>query len=314
LQLWQIRHIPNDRQTLLRLTFVASLCIVSAVMLWPETTSVSGQVAEGAKESSEGVGKASLATEFLEKVRQELPKHQSVKADLTQTVSIGDQQFRVTGEYLSSGQKLRLSYTVLPEQGAKGQMLEVCDGKELWTMITFPEAVRVTHRNIQQILAAAAAANQGSGSPPSTSVELGLGGVTALLASLERTMTFDVMKQVESNGRSMTVIQGRWKKEFIQRFPKDKDDALPPYVPDFVHVYVNSKTLFPEKLVYLKKQAQKKVSKLVSLEFHNVEFDGAVSDEVFTFKVPDGIVPEDVTKQYLDRMNAPAAQPGAATP
>ena len=47
---------------------------------------------------------------------------------------------------------------------------------------------------------------------------------------------------------------------------------------------------------------------MVSLEFRNVEFDTPFDDEIFSFKVPDGVVPEDVTKQYIDRITGTAAK------
>ncbi len=327
MHLWQIRHIPNRPQTLLKLTIVAMSFAFAVVTLVPPIGFVAGQTGDGGTDTSGTETKPSAAAEFLERVRQELPKHRSIKADLLQSVSIGDQQFKVRGQYLSLANdsagsqpssdgnsainKLRLSYVVIPDQGVRGEMLEVCDGKELWTELTLPDSKRVTRRNIQQILAAAMAANhQGNVSQSSISIELGLGGLTALLASLEKSMTFHAIKEDQVDGRSRTIIQGRWKKEISARFPKEKDDMLPPFVPDLVWLYVDSQTLFPEKLLYLKKQPQKKAFKsLVSLEFTNVEFDGPVDETEFVYNLPEGITPEEVTRQYVDRLTAPAADP-----
>jgi outer membrane lipoprotein-sorting protein len=307
LHLWQIRHIPNRPQTLLKLTVVASACILGVVSLSPIDSYVVGQDAGGSIAKKESDQKPSPAAELLERVRQELPKHLTIQADLTQQVSIGDQQFKTAGHYVQAGNKLAIRYTVNPDQGAHGEMLEVCDGKELWTLLTLSDSKRVTRRNVQQILAAAAAASKRDVPEAALNVEMGLGGITALLASLDRMMVFDVMKEEEIDGQKRTVIQGHWKKDLAQRFPKDKDDLLPPFVPDLVRVYINSRTLFPEKLLYLKKQATKKTFKpLVSLEFRNAEFDRAVDEEMFVFRVPDNIVPEDVTKVFIDRLSGPA--------
>ncbi len=318
MHLWQIRHIPNRPQTLLRLTILEAAFILVATTLFATTSFVAGQTDEGVKNRAEAGVKGSEAADFLDRVRQELQTHQSVKADLSQNVSIGDQHFKVTGQYLSSGNsttgmKLKVNYLVVPDQGTEGEMLEVCDGKELWTVLTLPGSPkRVTHRNVLQIQKAAFAANQ-KGIPESTlNVELGLGGVTALLASLERTMVFDAMKQEEVDGHQTTIIQGRWKKEVAQRFPKGKDDSLPPFVPDLVRLYVDSQTLFPERLLYLKKQPEKKALRpLVSLEFRNVELDGPVDEKEFKFEIPPDVVPEDVTKMYVDRITGSTETPAA---
>ena len=317
MHLWQIRHIPNRPQTLLRLTILGAAFILVFVTLFAPIHFVAGQAQDGVKDRADGNDKGSEAAEFLDRVRQELLAHQSVKADLSQSVSIGDQQFKVTGQYLSSGNsstgmKLKLNYLVVPEQGAEGAMLEVCDGKELWTVLTLPGSKRVTHRNVLQIQKAALAANQKGGPEATLTVELGLGGLTALLASLERTMVFDAMKQEEVEGHRRTIIQGRWKKEFAQRFPKGKDDSLPAFVPDLVRLYVDAQTLFPERLLYLKKQQEKKTLRpLVNLEFQNVELDGPVDEKEFKFDIPEGVVPEDVTKMYVDRITGSAEAPPA---
>jgi hypothetical protein len=124
------------------------------------------------------------ATEYVKKVHDALYARTSIRADIEQTVSMGNQQFFVTGQYVNSGQKLRLNYTIQPDQGVAGSLLEVCDGKELWSLIKVGDTTRVTHRDIQQIKAAVVT------NKPTPEVlltaELGLGGLTALMASLER--------------------------------------------------------------------------------------------------------------------------------
>lgn len=253
------------------------------------------------KQIDQGAMKA--ASDFLKKVHDGLYDRASVKADIEQTVSMGNQQFQVTGQYLTSGQKLRLEYKIQPEQGIAGSLLEVCDGKELWSMLKVGEATRVTHRDVQQIKAAAA----GSRNVPDVvlTAELGLGGLTALLASLERTMVFDAIKEESTDDGPRTVIQGKWKPEIIARWPRSKDDLLPNYVPDLVRLWVDPATMFPVRIAYLKKviEKDKKVFRaMVSLKFRNVEFDGAVGEQDFTFETPDNVVPEDITRHFLDRM------------
>ncbi|WP_373652602.1 outer membrane lipoprotein carrier protein LolA [Schlesneria sp. DSM 10557] len=308
MHLWQIRHIPNRPQTLLSLTLAAALSVAMVVTVGYPTGFVAGQTEDDAAPAGNSPASQLDPAEFFKQVRQELQTHQSVKADLSQSVSIGDQQFKITGQYLSSGNsaegmKLMLNYSVVPDQGVTGQILEVCDGKELWTVLTLPDLKRVTLRNVLQIQKAAAAASKKSIPDSTLNAELGLGGLNALLASLERTVDFDVIKEEASEGGPRTIIQGKWKSEILQRFPKGKDNSLPAFVPDLVRLYVNSENLFPERLLYLKRQPEsKKLRPLVNLEFRNVELDTPVDDDAFKFDIPD-VVPEDVTKIYLDRIN-----------
>lgn len=311
--LWQIRHIPNRPQNLLKLVMVTAACLAVGVSLFAPNSFVAAQSKDSAADKKETDKKSSAAQEFFDRVRQELPNHQSIKAEITQVVSIGEQHFKIDGEYLSAGKKLKLKYKVEPDQGVTGEMLEVCDGKELWTQLELPSSKRITHRNVQQIMAAAAAASKRDVADTAISVELGMGGLVALLASLERTMTFDAIKDEQVEGRSRTVIQGRWKKSIFDQLSKDKDGSLPIFIPDLVRLTINSATLFPERLLYLKKiPAKKSYTPLVSLEFRDVEFDVPVDETAFLFEIPKGAVPEDVTKQYLDRLTPPATTKPAA--
>lgn len=321
LYLWQIRHIPNPWR---KLTSFSVLLAVSLMAVWAIGEGVRTARGQGdAKPATEkkepkpaDPATIKAATDFIKKLHESLYTRNSIKADVEQTASIGTQQFQIDGHYLSSGQKLRLEYAIRPDQGVAGSLLEICDGKDLWSLTTVGKTQRVTHRDVQQIKAAVTA-NRNVPDVVLTA-ELGLGGLTALLASLERTMIFDAMKEESGEDGARTIIQGRWKPEIVQRWPRGKDDMLPAYIPDLVRIWVDSKAMFPTRIVYIKRviEKEKKVYRpLVSLKFKNVEFDAPVNDDQFTFEPPEGVVPEDITRQFLDRMKkgaeADAAKPAA---
>ncbi len=307
LYLWQIRHIPISRQTFFRLTTrLGLLLLLAGSSGWVVRLAV-GQ-SEGPTASDKSgrtateVSGQNAATAFVARVHAELKRHPSVKADIEHSVSIGNQQFRATGRYLHQGSKLRVEYLVKPDQGADGSLVEVCDGKELWTLMILGGTKRVTHRDVQQIQAAAALKNLPEAD---VSAEMGMGGLPALFASLERTMTFEAMKQVEDEGRPRTIVQGQWKRNIVSRWKRKPDDPLPAFVPDLVRIVVDSGTLFPERIIYLKRQTErdkKGYRTLVSFRFQNVELDAAIDDQEFTFVPPEDVDPEDVTRQFLDRI------------
>jgi outer membrane lipoprotein-sorting protein len=329
LYLWQIRHIPNTWRNLSGIPAKIAFSFTVGWMVCLGLQTVLGQApsanppSENKKTTDPAVAKA--ATEFMKKLHESLYARTAIKADVEQTVSIGTQQFQISGHYLSSGEKLRLEYTIQPDQGVAGSLLEICDGKELWSMMKIAETTRVTHRDVQQIKAAVA----GLRSTPDVvlTAELGLGGITALLASLERTMTFDAMKEESTDDGPRMVVQGRWKPEIAARWPRNKDDLLPTYIPDLVRVWVDPQTMFPVRISYIKRvlEKDKKVYRpMVTLKFKDVEFDTPVNDQDFTFVLPENIAPpEDITRQFLDRMKksaddganaAKAAQPAPAAP
>lgn len=313
--LWQIRHIPNSWPNLINLTFVAAIGLTVA---WWNGFGV--PTARGDAETKAEPSKAAEATALIKRVHEALYAHSSIKADIDQAVTIGAQQFEATGQYISNGPKLRLEYTIKADKGISGALVEVCDGKELWSMMKILESKRVTHRDVQQIKAYAAGSRTVSDAV--LAAELGMGGLPALVASLERSMNFDAMKDETTDEGARTVIQGRWKPEMLNRWPRGKDDSLPVYIPDLVRITIDQTTMFPVRIVYVKRvvEKEKKVYRpMVSLKFRNVELDGPIDDQVFSFD-PEGVVPEDITRQYLDRIKqavegaAAAAGAGAKAP
>ncbi len=317
--LWQIRHIPNPWRKFVKFSLLLGFSFMAIWVISLGVQTARGQVdSKPAEKKSEpkpadpAVVKA--ATDLMKKVHESLYARSSIKADIEQSVSIGAEQFRVSGHYLSSGNKLRLEYIIQPDQGVAGSLLEICDGKDLWSLLTVADTKRVTLRDVQQIKAAAVSGTRNIPDVVLTA-ELGLGGLTALTASLQRTMIFDAMKEESGDDGPRTVVQGRWKPELLSRWPRTKDDLLPPYVPDLVRIWVDPQTMFLTRIVYVKRVIEKdrKVYRpMVSLKFSNVEFDAVVDEQEFRFEPPAGVVPEDITRQFLDRLKK-SAEEGAAT-
>lgn len=283
---------------------------------WLDPQAARGQSKPG-PEKSKGPDPAVIkaATEFMKKVHESLYSRKSIQADIEQAVSIGAQQFEVTGHYASSGNKLRLEYNVKPDQGISGSLLEICDGKELWSLTKVADTQRVTHRDVEQIKAAVTSTK----SVPEAvlTAELGLGGLTALLASLERTMIFDAMKEVSNDDGTRMVIEGRWKPEIAVRWQRTKDDLLPAFVPDTVRLWIDPQTQFPTRIVYIKRviEKDKKINRpMVSLKFRNVQFDEPIDDQAFIFVPPPDIEPEDITGVFLERIKREEANGAAKAP
>jgi hypothetical protein len=216
-------------------------------------------------------------------------------------VHLTDPPFHLTGSYASAGLRTRLSFTVKLNSGATGSLLEICDGERLWSVTDIPKSKRVTRRDVRQILAAA---EQARTQPDrALAADLALGGVPALLASLQRSMQFDGLKEESVDGRSLVIVQGRWNEEWRQKLGGDQ---LPPHVPDLVRVYFASEALFPERIVYLKKADDKNYYRpLVDLQFRKVVLDAPLDDKLFEFTPPENVEPEDITRQYLDQLFPP---------
>ncbi|HAH49239.1 MAG TPA: hypothetical protein DCM07_31250, partial [Planctomycetaceae bacterium] len=135
--------------------------------------------------------------------------------------------------------------------------------------------------------------------------ELGLGGLSGLLASIQKNMNFVSVSERTISGKTLTVLNGVWKDEFLAQW-KGGDPAapveLPAYVPDAVRIYLDQESLFPRRIVYLKK-TENSLQSIVTLDFSKVILNSPISETEFAYEPPDGVFPVDITKQYLQQLN-----------
>jgi hypothetical protein len=170
--------------------------------------------------------------------------------------------------------------------------------------------IEALRRDVQQILRAAP--NAKNASLPIHAADLGLGGVSAMLASLERSIVFEQVKDEEFEGKTYRVVQGRWNPErlasiFAQMGPAVQQ--LEAFVPDRVRIYFESETLFPVRIMYLKQTSPERRTfrPMVTLEFHDVEFDAPLPADTFTYQPPSGVEETDDTANFIRLLQGPPA-------
>jgi len=233
----------------------------------------------------------------------------SVKSRIIERVSIGGRRFRLEGSYVQGTDlRVKLEFKVLPDEaqeGVEGSFLEVCDGTILWTRHQIGTQTRVTRRDVRQILNASKA----NGEINLLAVELGLGGLPALMASLERSMKFDSLTQEEVNGKKFTVIAGTWKVATAQAFKSTTGNRQTSHIPDAVRIYLEPEILFPRRIDFLKKHAHSEETEvIVELDFIDVKINAPLDDHQFEFEPPSGIRTIDVTNDYLRQLKGAAAK------
>lgn len=305
------------------------------------STSVGNAVPSEAAEA-EPTGHSAQAAELLHAAKQRLFSLTSVQADLREFVVLGDRRFEAIGRYVAGPfnplPQLRLEYQVRVGD-TEGLLLEVCDGQILRSQRTIrriskdegesttaprgkeasqSSEVVVTRRDVRKILEAV----QKHGPTPETilQAELGIGGLPALLTSLERAMVFDSVREEPLAGRRCYVLHGRWRPEFLaelQRqfalFRRDVD----PHLPDSVRIHLDAEMLFPLRLTYWPAPASdvQELSPTLTLEFTNIRLNEPVPPELFEF-VSNGADESDVTNDFIEaiRAAAPPAAPEADRP
>ncbi|MBI1345703.1 hypothetical protein GC163_05380 [bacterium] len=243
---------------------------------------------------------ARQASELLKQAHAQMISQSSVRAEVLELAHLTTPPLQMTGTYLSAGIKLRLEYQVKLPGGQSGKLLEVCDGERLWSYLQLPDSSKVTRRDVRQILSAAERAD--GRSDRAAAVDLALGGLAGLLTSLQRSLVFDAVKEETADDVPVVTLVGRWNAELSQQLGGDaRQPRFPAHIPDAVRLSLAKDTLFPVRLAYLKR-SDNGVKLLLDLRFRNIMLGGAVSDSEFDFVPPEGIEPEDVTRDYLKQL------------
>ncbi len=248
-------------------------------------------------------------------------------------------KFAAYGNYVqASGNRVRLEFQIFPSLSAKstdgtpkidsdvktpdpktssGQLLQVSTGSILYSEWKNGPIVRVTRRNLADIFKAA---GETTNYDATRAVQdLGVGGLTGLIARLQSTMDFAMVKRENHGGVELLVLTGRWtskvRKE-IFRIEEDVQVIPEDFVPEYARLYIDSQTMLPRRLQYLKRgpdPSQRIVRPIVTLDFRQIVLNEAVADELFSYKAPDNVQEEDITEQTIKNMQM-LTQPKTETP
>ncbi len=245
---------------------------------------------------------------LLRQAHARLLSHRTIQAEIVEVATLTDPPLRLTGRYLSAGIKLRLEYDVQLAGNVEGHLTEVCDGDRLWSWMQLPGSSRVTRRDIRQILAAAGNTPQLTHS--GLTVDLALGGLPALISALDQSMEFDEGKQESFAGQEVQVLTGRWNAATALMLGGDATQPrFPAYIPDAARLTLATGSCLPLRLQYFKKR-DGKLRPLLELRFQNLITDQPIDDRQFSFTPPEGVEPEDITRQYLADLQAGGSSPG----
>lgn len=279
------------------------------------------------------VARTRTAAIELKKARELLTRHSSIQARIVEQVSLGDRSYKAEGRYLQLALKpgaWQMRMELLLKVGeSEGSLLEVCNGSVLWTRTEIDagggmrktgksakdrkKELTVTRRNVQRILDAARKSGDFSEQTETDLlVDLGLGGLPALLASLEQDMKFGAVKEEVFRDRPVLLITGTWSEAVSARMrrpgPGGSLGLLPPTVPDQMKLYLDKETGFPYRLLYLKRVPNRDLLKpMLTLDFRDVVLNEPISPTEFEYEPPQG-VEIDLTNNWLERF-APQSAP-----
>ena len=251
----------------------------------------------------------------LRQARAKLKDLVPFQAEIVETIVVRGKKFRAAGKYMQgAGNKLRLEFEL--EVGrTKGSLVQVCDGTTLFTQQKIGLVVQATRRNVPKILKEMKQLASATGPrprPDQFEADLGLGGLDALLGSLEQSMSFTQRREQTFQGRPFTIIEGTWNATFLETLTdddQDSSDELPEYVPDRVRIYIDTATQFPHRIVYLKRAEKRGVLRpMVSLEFRSVQVNAPLADASFAFKPDPGVRVQDITDEFIRQIRQAQSQ------
>lgn len=277
---------------------------------------------EPAAADSEANGSPPEASALLRQSRDNLAGFRTLKAKMVETAEFGPRRFKAEGIYLQGvDHRVRVDVEVSIGEN-KGRLLQVSDGEVLWTIYDVGPQLRITRRDVNQILAA----TEGAEARATELAELGLGGLPALLTSIERSNDFQPTQTATIEGRKFYVLQGAWKPEVRQQFqakaqslpvPTTEPRPLPPHVPDLIRVYLDSETLFPYRIRYLKQIAAApgaEPAPILTLDFRDIVVNASLDPSEFRYTPPAEAEVADITSFYLQKIrDAAGAAPAPPT-
>jgi hypothetical protein len=285
-----------------------------------------------ADESADGARQRTPKGE-LDRARRKLLKVSSVAATIVETVTLAERSFKAEGRYLQTGLKpgdwrLRLELAVKIGD-TEGSLLEVCDGGVLWTRteIDFSKKkdrkdrkeTTVTRRDVGQIMSAARKSTDEK-MQSELIASLGLGGLPALIAAVEKDMKFTpIVREETLRDRPVYVVQGSWTDEFTSKMRdqsgRGAQSLFLALLPDSLRLSIDRETGVPLRILYLKKVPGREVSRpMLTLDLLDVELDQPINNSEFNYEPPADVTPVEQTKMFVDMLTATEAQTKSPPP
>lgn len=305
-------------------------CSLRVVLAWPQADKAPKKPTAESTEVPEAKDvpiQNEKALQVVKESRSRLFEFQSVQADMSQHVALGDFHFQASGKYFAGeGFKSRIEYSVkLGEM--EGDFLEVCDGQILHTRrqirtkasaakTSAPPQIELTRRDIRKIIQEV----QLDLDKPEIvrAAEIGIGGLPAILASLERTMIFDGIREDIEDGEPVVIVQAVWNPAEHNRIMVGLGGLsaqIQQFLPDRVRITFSKATLFPKKFQYLTKLTQEESSyrPILTVAFTNVILNEPIPVRQFNYTPPSGMEERDETAMFIEAIQKSAKVPVAGS-
>jgi len=273
----------------------------------------------------------------------QLERRESVTARLRHKVNLDGGELFGVGSYWQQGRGESLRVRMeLQIAGQQSSMLQVSNGRFLWTDVRLPTGRNVTRIDLRQLRSDPLLAATGSDilpghaswSPMQPELASSTGGLPTLLTSLGANFTFLTPQAMrltfspplveETTSIPVFAVVGHWKPEKLAELlatGKKKADAqqpepeplpLPHRLPQEVLLLVGQADLFPYRIEYRRHVStapgtaapyQLSDAPMVVLELSDVAFDATIAASQFDY-APGDTEWNDRTAEHLDRLRS----------
>jgi hypothetical protein len=251
------------------------------------------------------------ADAVLRSAIEALQRYETVVAKVRQRADLLSRRIVGSGRYVQGPVRynlVRLELSLQVEDRASA-LLQVCDGKQLWTHRDQWGQTKLACLDAQRILAAMQT-NDAARQRAAVS-GLALGGLPRMLHELERSFRFEEAQPSKLASLNVRVLVGRWHPERLALLMPDQAGAiragqpadlarLPDHAPDQALVYLGRDDLFPYRIEYRRVSSGADVAPrtLMALEFYEVQVNSAVDPLQFVYN-PGTARYTDETDAYL---------------
>jgi hypothetical protein len=314
--LWKNRQ---NRQMICRLAILlgrqlfalAMMTMVVLSLLAADCYAQQSELSSGA-----GQGGSSDARLLLDKATVRLSRYATISANLRQRIDLYGRKLIGTGTYRhkNTGRDLLFrSELKVPVGDAITSLLQVCDGRFLWTYRALPheEADRglvttLTRADLEAVRRQTAKQHSVTG--------LGYGGLIGMLEQTSRLFEFSDVHRSVLHGVPVWTVTGNWREQVTDSLTGNGDaqenNPFPDqHLPDAVTIALGVDDLFPYRIEYRRYATNAASAKsivvagararaIVTIELFEVELNGRIDPQVFQVR-HSGVRIEDTTAKLL---------------
>jgi hypothetical protein len=274
---------------------------------------------EEAEQGSEEVS----AEKLLRSAVQAIASESNLQASVRHKINLFDQQLVGTGHYSQFGEgpikRLRLEFKTQVGKTTTS-ITQVCDGRHLWLRENFPDSIQLSRIDVRQVrtrLEQLRRTNQTDSTNHAIIPQLewganiAMGGLPRVLAAVEDSFNFSVVRRATFEDVPVWVILGQWKPEVrdkIQSRFRVRRGNLMTHMPNAVRIVLGRDEqfqYFPREIQYLRvvegaTEEFVTATALVTLQFYDYTRTVAMNRSQFDYQRGDQII-VDRTQAFLEK-------------